>query len=170
MNMSMIMLETRAPLGLEEYGLGNVLSDPEPQSRSGSLREAEEDLAPVALMGGLVGAVVDRSGLPAPAHVVIRDRNRVVVKECYTGTPRAGSAGGRFEIWGLPTGTYVVEITASGFAPELRHGVRIEGPCLTQLGAIRLTRAYSPSISVPTRRDAVAPTWAIPTRFPKAFL
>src|SRR5215210_3852503 len=106
MKRSMIMLETRAPLGLEEYRPSHLLPDPEPQSRSGSLREAAEDLAPVALTGGLVGTVVDRSGLPAPAHVVIRDRNRIVVKECYTGTPRAGSVGGRFEVWGLPTGKY----------------------------------------------------------------
>jgi len=166
----MIMLETRAPLGLEEYRPNNLLPDLEPQSRSGSLREADEDLAPVALTGGLVGTVVDRSGLPAPARVVIRDRNRDVVKECYTSAPRAGSAGGRFEVWGLSTGTYVVEITAPGFAPEIRHGVLIEGPCLTQLGAIRLTRSYSPSISVPARRDPDAPAWTIPTRFPKAFL
>jgi hypothetical protein len=162
----MTMVETRAPLGLEDWTLSNLLSEPEPRNHSGSLLEPGETLAPVALTGGLVGTVVDRSGLPAPARVLIRDRNRVVVKECYTGSPRTGSAGGRFEVWGLPTGTYVVEVTAMGFAPEVRHGVLIEAPCLTQLGPVRMTRAHSPSITIPARRDVIAPclTTAIPGR------
>jgi hypothetical protein len=96
--------------------------------------------------------VVDRSGLPATARVVIRDRNREVVRECYTGSPRAGSFGGRFEARGLATGTYVIEITSPGFAPEVRYGIRVEAPCATDIGNVRLMRADSPSITVHPHR------------------
>jgi hypothetical protein len=153
----MIETETRAPLGLGDWGSHSLRLEFEPQSRGGALLDPEEGLAPVAMSGGLVGSVVDRYGLPASARVLIRDRHRAVIKECYTGGPRAASAGGRFEVWGLPTGTYVVEITAPGFASEVRHGVQIEAPCATNLGAIRMTRADSPSITVHPRREESLP-------------
>jgi hypothetical protein len=116
---------------------------------------------PVALTGGLTGSAVDRSGLPAAARVTIRDRNHTVVREVYTGSPRAGCAGGRFEVWGLPTGVYVLEISAPGFAPEVRHGVRVEAPCVTDVGSIRLIRADSPSISVQPRRTLPSLGWPV---------
>jgi hypothetical protein len=108
------------------------------------------------MAGGLTGTVVEYCGLPVMARVIVRDRSGDVVKECYTGSARAGCAGGRFEVWGLPAGSYVVEVAAPGFAPETRHGVRVEAPCVTNLGPVRLMRGDSPSISARRRWDPVA--------------
>src|SRR5438067_2612359 len=145
----MVLTETRSQWDLEE------------RRQSSSLLEPEENLAPVALTGGLIGSVVDRFGLPAQARVVVRDATDTMVSECYTAGPRAGSAGGRFEVRGLSTGTYVVEIAAPGFAPQARRGVRIEAPCVTDLGAVRLLRAESPSIAAIPRGSIDRPVYPV---------
>src|SRR5262249_26497316 len=127
------------------------------RSQNCALLEPDEGLAPVALTGGLVGSVVDRCGLPTQARVLVRDNAQVVVAECYTGAPRAGCASGRFEVCGLPTGSYTVDVAAPGFAPQRRHGVRVEALCVTDIGPVRLMRAESPSITVTPNRESVRP-------------
>jgi hypothetical protein len=115
-----------------------------------------------AQAGGLTGTVVDRFGLPVLARVLIRDSSRAVVRECYTGSARAGCSAGRFETYGLPPGAYVVEVVAPGFAPESRCGVRVESLQMADVGRVRLVRVDSPSITLRPGRDHSAP------RFPSA--
>jgi hypothetical protein len=71
-----------------------------------------------------LGWVVDVSGLPLAARVLVRDNTRTVMKECYP-------AGAR---------------TGPGFHPETRSVVHVEVGCVTVIGMVRLLPAHSPSV------------------------
>src|SRR5207237_626567 len=107
---------------------------------------------PAAMTGSLVGGVVDPGGVPVEAHVVIRDDDRVIVRECDPVQPRAGGAGGRFEVRGLPPGFYSVEIAAPGFQRDVRANIWVEASAVTSLGTVCLRESGPSQLPQPMAR------------------
>jgi hypothetical protein len=146
--MTTILAETGSCLDRDEERPHNPLRAPEGWCQNRSRRWPEEGLPPVGMTGSLAGRVVDPCGLPMLARVIVRDRTGAVVRECYPIRSRTGPAEVRFEVRGLPAGTYRLEIAAPGFW-ELHHTVRIEAACVTDVGMVRLNWAKSPRIVTP---------------------
>lgn len=79
-----------------------------------SFLHAQTDL----LHGNVSGAVADAAGsVVSGAHVTLSTADKTIVRTAITGPD------GEFTITGLPSGTYTLEIVASGFSPYRNNAV-----------------------------------------------
>ena len=70
--------------------------------------------------GNIAGAVTDQSGAAVPgAKVVVKNTETGVSRETVTGS------GGRYEFPSLPSGSYEVTVTATGFQTSVRSGLTL---------------------------------------------
>src|SRR5215470_10085033 len=68
----------------------------------------------------VTGAVLDPDQRPVPnAAIVVRSDTGATAAAVVT------DRDGHFEVVGLVPGTYIVDVTVTGFAPESRSGVRV---------------------------------------------
>jgi hypothetical protein len=152
--MTTILAETGSCLDCNEERPHHPVRAPEGGCQSSSRRWPENGLPSVGMTGSLVGRVVDPCGVPMLARVLVRDHAGAVVRECYPIRSRTGRAEVRFEVRGLPAGTYLLEVAAPGFW-ELHHAVRIEAACVTDVGIVRLIWAKPARVGTPPRLDTL---------------
>jgi hypothetical protein len=100
--------------------------------------------APAPLTGTLSGQTLDATGRAVAARIVLKNSRCTLVKECYPTDLLVGVPTGCWEMRGLAPGVYDIEMRAPGCLAQIRHGVRIEGACRTNLGTVRLSSAPEP--------------------------
>lgn len=132
----------------EERRLAGTVWAPEERCQNLPLKERRVTLNPVAKPGSLVGVVVHPGNGWTRSHLLVRDPTGAVVRESILISDFAFPAVG-FEVHGLPAGSYTLEVRAPGFCWELRHGVRVEASCVTDVGTVCLKRATGSPIVVP---------------------
>jgi uncharacterized protein DUF4382/carboxypeptidase family protein len=102
------------------------------------------DLAPVTLTASVTGKVVDSTGAPMSALVNIKDASGAVVGSSITtvtGTATSPSpTDGVFAVHGLPSGSYTVEVSATGFT-TMDQPETLMAPNTTDAGSLTLTAA-----------------------------
>jgi uncharacterized protein DUF4382/carboxypeptidase family protein len=106
------------------------------------------ELAPATLTASVTGEVVDSTGAPMSALVNVKDASGAVVGSSITtvtGTASAPSAtDGVFAVHGLPSGSYTVEVSATGFT-TMDQPETLMAPNTTNAGNLTLTAASGTS-------------------------
>jgi hypothetical protein len=150
-------LAMKLNFAIEERRPEDAFEAPEARCHSSMQRQRSGGLAPVAMPGSLAGKVLDPSGLPVMAHILVRDHRRAVVRECYPILSRSGEAGVRFYAGGLPAGIYTLEVTAPGCCREVRHDLCVEASCVTDVGTLRLIWSDPPGVTARPRWAEIDP-------------
>ncbi len=97
--------------------------------------------------GTIHGSVVDPQGQAVSgATVVVATAARV--ERTAVSTP-----DGKFTVTGLPAGTYSVEVTATGFATQVRHGVAVGGGATAEVPVSLTVASVSEEVTVEAEAD-----------------
>jgi hypothetical protein len=96
-------------------------------------------LAPVTLTASVTGTVVNTTGSPLAATVNVKDASGTVVADTVTtvGTT-ASPSDGVFAIHGLPSGSYTLEVSATGYT-TVSQPVTLTAPDTMDAGSVSLT-------------------------------
>lgn len=98
-------------------------------------------LAPVKSTTSATGTVVDEAGAPVSAQVTLKNGAGAVVATSITSLGNAQAArDGVFALHGLPTGTYSLEVAASGYTTRT-ESVTVTVPTVVEVGSVALTPA-----------------------------
>ena len=99
-------------------------------------------------LGSIQGTVVDQSGQPAQGAIVAVVTESQVQQKVVTGSD------GKFVANGLPAGSYTVEISASGFSTDIRHGVVVTAGAPTILQFTLSIASVSEEVTVEAEGDS----------------
>jgi hypothetical protein len=103
-------------------------------------------LAPVTLTATLTGKVVDAAGAPMDdAQVTLKDAGGAIVATSLTSVsdPSDPAKDGVFALHGLASGSYTLEVSATGYTTESKT-VTVSAPTTTDAGSVSLNAAAGP--------------------------
>ncbi|HEX4311485.1 MAG TPA: TonB-dependent receptor [Acidobacteriaceae bacterium] len=97
--------------------------------------------------GALQGSVVDPGGKPFSGAVVVATNDVQVNRSAFSGPD------GKFSIAGLPAGIYSIQISATGFAPQVHDGVVIPAGSAANLAVSLKIGSVSEEVRVEAEAD-----------------
>jgi iron complex outermembrane receptor protein len=97
--------------------------------------------------GSIQGTVVDSNGHAIQGAII------AVVASSAVEQKAVSNAEGKFTVAGLPAGTYSVEISASGFSTEIRHGVAVSAGSTASFPVTLTIASVSEEVTVEAEAD-----------------
>jgi iron complex outermembrane receptor protein len=108
--------------------------------------------------GAIQGTVVDSSGQLVKGAAVAITSSSEVVRTTVTGSD------GKFSVGGLQAGTYIVEISASGFSTVIKHGVVVAAGATQDVPVALNIASVSEEVTVEAEADTSLAAQMAPTK------